>query len=183
MRYPLQGQLEAKWNILKIFLELFACTFCLFSTITMPTWIEHSISKEYWPDSSFKIHIIYILTPPNLVKIKKFHFLSDSYSPWNLGSRKPLRIEFQALFERKKSFAWTFVKRQTFFKSKFIIFRFVRMPIWSLESFCAFRPMGHWAKPRSGQVLFSAFSSFGAMFIFPELISDIILTLEPVIAG
>ena len=76
--------------------------------------IEHSISKEYWPDSSFKIHIIYILTPPNLVKIKKINFLSDSYSPWNLGSRKPLRIEFQALFERKKSFAWTFVKRQTF---------------------------------------------------------------------
>ena len=114
---------------------------------------------------------------------KKIHFLSDSYSPWNLGSRKPLRIEFQALFERKKSYTWTFVKQQTFFKSKFIIFRFVRMPIWSLESFCAFRPMGHWAKPRSGQVLFSAFSSFGAMFIFLELISDIILTLELVIAG
>ena len=176
------------------YFENFPWTFCLYFLLVfynnnanlnhdMLYEIEHSISKEYWPDSSFKIHIIYILTPPNLVKIKKFHFLSDSYSPWNLGSRKPLRIEFQALFERKKSFAWTFVKRQTFFKSKFIIFRFVRMPIWSLESFCAFRPMGHWAKPRSGQVLFSAFSSFGAMFIFPELISDIILTLEPVIAG
>lgn len=88
------------------------------------------------------------------MKLKLSTFLSDSYSSLNLGSRVPLEITFRALFERKNSLTQTFVKQQTFFESKSIIFRFVRMPIWNLESFCTFGPMGHWAKPRSGQYFF-----------------------------
>ena len=104
---------------------------------------------------------------------KKIHFLSDSYSPWNLGSRVPIKITFRALFERKNPFTRTFVKQQIFLESKSIIFRFVRMPIWNLGSFCTFGPMGHWAKPRSGQYFFSVILSFWDMFIIWEVILDI----------
>ena len=108
-------------------------------------------------------------------EIRKLNFFwPDSYSPWNLGPDKPLRVEFRAQFERKKPFPRSFAKLGTIYLVKFIIFMTARLPIQNLESFRAQteklkfeQSRGPGFEPTRGrQFFFQLLAFFAAFYLF-----------------
>jgi len=107
-----------------------------------------------------------------------------------MGPDTLLRVAVRPQSARKKPFPRSFAKLGTIYLVKFIIFMTARLPIQNLESFRAQteklkfeQSRGPGFEPTRGRQFFFNFWPFLQLFIFLEVISNIVTTFESVMAG